>query len=194
MGQPKLRADDMRADLINQDAVGVLWKGHTPTYQRGVETARALSLIARARAILVNRSVMKLGERIEAAYVAKGLNQRQAAERLHWSAQRLHNYVNGRNPDLDSLMRIAEAFDTTPNELLGLNEESGSELLDILRRLLELEGLPAHRAGTIAEAAIAAQRLLRSLPGGGSPDRPAIAAQAIWSARSDSETDKSPRP
>jgi transcriptional regulator with XRE-family HTH domain len=138
---------------------------------------------------------MELGQRIEAAYTAKGFNQRQAALKLGWSAQRLANYVNGRAPDLGSLLKIANEFDTTPNELLGISGQSDSELLDILRRLLELEGLPAHRAGTIAEAAIATQKLLRSLPGApDSPDRPAIAAQAIWTARSDSTSDKSPRP
>jgi transcriptional regulator with XRE-family HTH domain len=137
---------------------------------------------------------MELGKRIEAAYTAKGFNQRQAALKLGWSAQRLANYVNGRAPDLASLLKIAREFDATPNELLGISGQSDTELPGILRRLLELEGLPAPRADTIAEVAIASLRQLQRLPGEHSAELPAVVAQTIWTERFESANDKSPRP
>jgi transcriptional regulator with XRE-family HTH domain len=137
---------------------------------------------------------MELGKRIEAAYLAKGLNQRQAAIRLGWSPQRLGNYVAGRAPDLASLLKIAREFGTTPNALLGISEQSDSELLDILRRLLELEGLPAPRAGMIAEVAQASLRQLQRHPSDRSPELPAVIAQTIWTERAESGNGKSPRP
>jgi transcriptional regulator with XRE-family HTH domain len=50
-----------------------------------------------------------------------GLTQAEAARRSRVGERRYGNYVTGiRNPDLETLVRIARALQTTPNELLGV--------------------------------------------------------------------------
>lgn len=179
----ELRAEDC-SQSGNQTAVVVGGVSHNPVYQRSVYTASPQSLIA-AQIYLMQCPRMSLSARIIAALKAAGINQAEAARRCGWSAQRFGQYVSGkRTPDLDSLIKIAEVLSTTPDALLGVNESHGSELLDILGRLLELEGLDPQSARTIAEAASATQRVLKSLPGDdGNQDRARLAAQAVWSAR-----------
>lgn len=50
-----------------------------------------------------------------------GIAHAEAARRSGLSEGRYSHYVNGiREPDLATLVRIAEALQTTPNELLGI--------------------------------------------------------------------------
>lgn len=171
-------------EVRDQRAMVVPGFGHAPTYQRSVYNASPQSLMAAYQRLLHNAR-MSLGQRITDAYAAMGLSQAEAARRCGWSAQRFGNYVgNKRMPDLNSLMKMADAFGVTPDHLLGINEQSAGELTYILGKLLELEGLDPESARTIAEAASATQQVLKSLPEvEGDPDRARLVAQAVWSAR-----------
>lgn len=65
---------------------------------------------------------------------ALGISHAEAARRSGVSERRYGHYVRGiREPDLSTLVRIAEALQTTPNALLGIgikkNEQSRRMLL-----------------------------------------------------------------
>jgi transcriptional regulator with XRE-family HTH domain len=54
---------------------------------------------------------------------ALGISQAEAARRVGLSERRYGNYISGRRePDLATLVRIAELLGTTPNKLLGTEE------------------------------------------------------------------------
>jgi transcriptional regulator with XRE-family HTH domain len=54
-----------------------------------------------------------------------GISNAEAARRSGLSERRYGNYVTGRRePDLATLVRIAKTLETTPNDLLGLGDES----------------------------------------------------------------------
>jgi transcriptional regulator with XRE-family HTH domain len=54
---------------------------------------------------------------------ALGISQAEAARRVGLSERRYGNYVSGRRePDLATLVRIAEVLGTTPNKLLGAEQ------------------------------------------------------------------------
>lgn len=53
-----------------------------------------------------------------------GISNAEAARRSGLSERRYGNYVTGRRePDLATLVRIAETLETTPNDLLGISDE-----------------------------------------------------------------------
>lgn len=135
---------------------------------------------------------MKVGARIRAAYEALGISQAEAARRVGMSPQRFGNYCTGkRPPDIQSIIRIAQVLQTTPDALLGVSGQTDAELQDILGRMLELEGIDPARAYTIAEAVTATQRVLKALPEDQSAQRSRMAAQAVWTARHSATPDKS---
>lgn len=69
-----------------------------------------------------------LGKNLRARAASLGLTLAEAARRSGVSERRFGNYATGlRNPDLQTLIRIAKALQTTPNELLGVNVEPQSE-------------------------------------------------------------------
>ena len=68
-----------------------------------------------------------------------GISNAEAGRRADLDERRYGHYANGRRePDLATLVRIAEALATTPNYLLGLdaNGESSSSTSDLLERLV----------------------------------------------------------
>jgi transcriptional regulator with XRE-family HTH domain len=115
-----------------------------------------------------------------------GISQAEAARASNCSTARFGNYVTGtRNPDLETLARIATALRTTTDWLLGLSDAAPVDIEAVLRRILELDGMPAPRAAVIAQAAEEALRLLASLPSGGDAQtRALLAAQAAWQLKS----------
>lgn len=57
-----------------------------------------------------------------------GLAHAEVARRAGLTERRYGNYVAGtREPDLASLIRIAEALGTTPNQLLGVHAEAAEK-------------------------------------------------------------------
>lgn len=56
-----------------------------------------------------------------------GISNAEAARRSGLSERRYGNYVTGRRePDLATLIRIAETLETTPNSLLGFGDRDRS--------------------------------------------------------------------
>ena len=126
----------------------------------------------------------RVGERLRAIMAERELTQTAAADLCGLSVARFHNYVSGyRMPDLDTLMRIAKAFGTTTDYLLGFSFEP-PDLAEVVRRLLELEGMDAIRADVVAATVQEALALLLALPDeGDARTRSRIAAQAAWQLR-----------
>jgi transcriptional regulator with XRE-family HTH domain len=76
-----------------------------------------------------------------------GIPHAEAARRSGLSERRYSNYVNGiREPDLATLVRIAAALQTTPNELLGSTGKRKQSPRALLadRLSLAIEGLGDH--------------------------------------------------
>lgn len=63
-----------------------------------------------------------------------GLSHAAIARRIGVSERRYAHYVTGRNePDLATLVRIAKALQTSPNELLGFAAEAKRSKRSLLR-------------------------------------------------------------
>jgi transcriptional regulator with XRE-family HTH domain len=61
----------------------------------------------------------KVGKHIKALRTAKGMTQDDLAQLLFVSRQTISNYETGKsNPDIDTLVRLAQALDTDPNALI----------------------------------------------------------------------------
>jgi transcriptional regulator with XRE-family HTH domain len=75
-----------------------------------------------------------LGRALRARAKELGLSHAAIARRIGMSERRYAHYVTGRNePDLATLVRIAKALQTSPNELLGF----GAEIKRSKRALLQ---------------------------------------------------------
>lgn len=184
MAELELSAENGRPDLVNEFAVRVPVCEHAPLYQRCVDIASALSFIAGERLLPDNRR-MSFGTRLKAAIRQAGYKsaRRFAIDGLGWDEQggpqRLQNYINGRIPDRETLKLIASKVNTSPSELLNEGVDAG--LRDILLTLLQLEGIPAEKADTLASAVVEAKRLLEAAPAEADlGTRARLAAQLVW--------------
>ena len=126
-----------------------------------------------------------MNDRIRTRIDELRLTQREVAKASGISNQRLGNYVQGtRKPDIETLPRIARALSVTTDWLLGVSEAGPVDILPVVQRLLELDGLAAERAGAIAAAVQEALRILTALPDeGDTVMRSRLAAQAAWQAQ-----------
>ncbi|ANY70442.1 hypothetical protein BBD42_31050 [Paenibacillus sp. BIHB 4019] len=71
-----------------------------------------------------------LGERIAALRKKRGLSQYELAERLGFSRGKLANYEQGtRQPDYDTLNKIATFFEVTTDFLLGRSDETNKQIV-----------------------------------------------------------------
>lgn len=62
----------------------------------------------------------KIGGNIRALRKERGMKQAELAELLHVTRQTVSNYENGKSePDIDTLVRIAEVFETDVNSLVN---------------------------------------------------------------------------
>lgn len=67
---------------------------------------------------------MTLGEKINHAMRAKGMNQRQLAEKTYITQTTVSRYITGqRTPDANNLKDICLALDVSADWLLGLGEK-----------------------------------------------------------------------
>lgn len=94
---------------------------------------------------------------------ALGRSNAEIARSIGINERRYAHYVSGaREPDLMTLVKIAAALGTTPNELLGLGELAGSpETLTVQRLLLAVRQLQASDLESIVvqtEALVALRR------------------------------------
>lgn len=89
---------------------------------------------------------MNIGARIRYLLDMENITQRSLADTLHISASALNGYINrGKEPDYDTLVRLADFFHTSTDYLLGLTNTrtpytsplscSEAELLCTYRRL-----------------------------------------------------------
>lgn len=81
----------------------------------------------------------KFGKNLQARANALGLSNAAVARSIDLNERRYSHYVTGqREPDLSTLVRIAKALGTTPDQLLGLSETAsdGTERSTLLDRLL----------------------------------------------------------
>jgi transcriptional regulator with XRE-family HTH domain len=126
----------------------------------------------------------RVSQQLQAILRDRDISQTEAAGLCDLSVARFHNYLAGtRTPDLNTLMRMAKALGTTTDYLLGFNVEA-PDLAEVVRRLLELEGMDAARAEVVAETSQEALQLLLALPAeGDARTRSRIAAQAAWQLR-----------
>lgn len=117
--------------------------------------------------------------------------RRFAIDGMGWpedgGAQKLNNYVKGRIPDVETLLKMADALKVSVVDLLGMQDANSAPdegWKDILQHLLELEGIPSDKADTIASVSLAAQRLFRAFPEEEPVEtRARYAARAAWSQR-----------
>ncbi|WP_327211532.1 helix-turn-helix transcriptional regulator [Rhizobium ruizarguesonis] len=92
-----------------------------------------------------------------------GLSNAEVARRAGLTDRRYGNYVTGdREPDLATLLRISDTLQTTPNDLLGVQQAGQQDAKEgQLRRLSEIAG--AMKPGDLqlliiqAEAIVAAR-------------------------------------
>jgi transcriptional regulator with XRE-family HTH domain len=128
-----------------------------------------------------------ISPRLRSAYEALGIKQNEAARRAGLSPQRLNNYLNRPNqPDIETLARLARAFNVTTDYLLGLSEPTIVEIAPLVARLLELDGMSPERATVFADVVQQALRIASSLPNEGDAAlRSRIAAQTVWQTRND---------
>ncbi|MCP5073670.1 MAG: helix-turn-helix transcriptional regulator [Rhodobacteraceae bacterium] len=80
-----------------------------------------------------------LGERLRLRAGELELTDAEVARRVGISARRNNHYVTGRNePNLDTLIKICRALNTTPNQLLGfeaLKDADGMERTSLYDRI-----------------------------------------------------------
>jgi transcriptional regulator with XRE-family HTH domain len=63
------------------------------------------------------------GERLKKQALHLGLSNAEAARRAGLAERRFNNYCNDeREPDLATLVRMAQALETTPDHLLGVHD------------------------------------------------------------------------
>ncbi|MGN1099174.1 MAG: helix-turn-helix domain-containing protein [Christensenellales bacterium] len=80
-------------------------------------------------------------ERIKEILKSKGFTQKELAIQLKTNHQNVSRWCSGRvEPDFETLIKISEILDTTPNELLGLSPDfefirQKSEIQEIFDRL-----------------------------------------------------------
>jgi transcriptional regulator with XRE-family HTH domain len=66
------------------------------------------------------RSLAELGPRMRGTRERKGMTQKELASRIGVSAPQLCHYEAGNHiPSLATFLRIVEALEVTPNDLLG---------------------------------------------------------------------------
>ena len=71
--------------------------------------------------------IVTLGQRIQSARKAKNLTQKQLAELIGVVTGTIQQYeLNKRQPRIEQLQKIADALDTSIQQLLGLGESSSS--------------------------------------------------------------------
>lgn len=193
-GQSELLSNEVGTDGIDQRVMSGGFREHDPKYQHSVYIARGQSFIGQLAWVLHKLRVAndpEFGRRLK-RLIKESPDFRSARafalDGLGWpidgAAQRLQNYLNGRIPDVETLVQISDALGVTVADLLGISGPSyvpDEALKGILQHLLELEGIAPDKADTIASASLAAQRLLQVFPDEEPlTTRTKFAARAAW--------------
>lgn len=152
---------------------------------RSVDEKQPHSLMDINSVLVSTEEVNRVSERLKIRIEQLGLPQAEAARRCKLSTARFGNYVQGtRTPDINTLMQMARALQTSTDWLLGFSATQPPDVSGIVSRLLELEGLDPARVQAIAETVQEALKVLSALPDEGDAQlRSRIAAQAAWQLR-----------
>ena len=103
---------------------------------------------------------MDFAKNLRARIADLGLTYAEVARRSHLEVRRFHHYTVGdRQPDLQTLVRLAEVLETTPDILLGVRQESSIGPDEATR-------LRAQLSATARTMDVVALRLLMSLANG----------------------------
>ena len=80
---------------------------------------------------------MSFGERLRALIEERGVTQKALAEQLNIAPSTISSYVqNTREPDFETLKRLAKCFDVTPDYLLDFHTgKTATPLEDELKRV-----------------------------------------------------------
>ena len=144
------------------------------------------SLIEKDAGFALNRRMKTLGDKIKARIEEMGLSQKDAAQAIGISQQRLGNYAQDtRKPNVIILIKIARALGVSTDWLLGVSDCGPvADIQPVVSRLLELDGMNAEKAQLLGEVSQEAVRLLSSLSGQANyPETAHLAAQAVWNSR-----------
>ncbi len=184
--KPEGLANVFRTNSVDQRAIGMFMSGHEHFIHATLIADKAKSSLEIHSTNLSKVRMGELGTRMRQRIDELHLTQAEAARLSGCTTARFGNYVTGnRNPDLETLVRIARALRTTTDWLLGLSEVVPVDARAVFLRLLELEGMAPERAAVLASAADEALRLLSALPDeGDARTRALLAAQAAWQMRS----------
>jgi transcriptional regulator with XRE-family HTH domain len=187
MAQIELSPDSLRADLVDKLAMGEGIKDHSPLLNVALSAVKTASLIALKRCVpdignVATELAKRLKSRIEALDDA---SQKEVADAVGISIQRLNNWVHGRRtPDLQMLVKLASALNTTTDWLLGAEDTRTAVARAVTAELLAAEGMPEARVEVVLDAAEEAMRLLSVLPDEGDDlVRSRLAARAAWHTR-----------
>ena len=91
----------------------------------------------------------ELGERIRTLRTARGMTQKEFANRINVTKSAVSAYENGsRQPSYDVLLRMAAVLRVSTDHLLGRGD----------RETIDVTGLTAHQISTLRELAAICQR------------------------------------
>lgn len=132
-----------------------------------------------------------VSDRIRARVKERNLSPADLARSVGYTPQRLNNYIHEKTPrlpDVESLVKIADALKTTPDWLLGLSGAAPQDAEYLVEavpsavlRLLELEGIAPDRASAIAHVVRKVLLVLAAFPDESSdPNQARLVAQAAW--------------
>ena len=72
---------------------------------------------------------MKVFENLKKIRTERGITQTFVAKKINISRQAYCNYESGaRQPDYETLIKIANILETTPNNILGMTDEKSTQL------------------------------------------------------------------
>lgn len=189
-------SDDSATELVNQGAISVsMSRKHDTTVNAAFANSNTETLIE------INNdppSTADMGdlaktvsERIRARMEERSVKPADLARSVGYTPQRLNNYIHEKTPrlpDVESLVKIAQALKTTPDALLDLNEVTPQDVNHLVEavppavlRLLELEGLALERAEAIAHVVQKVLLVLAAFPSDGfDPNQSRQVAQTAW--------------
>lgn len=124
-------------------------------------------------------------ERLTARRKECGFTQETLADRMGIAQPTIQRWESGkREPNIDQLIELAKILDVSIDWLVGLNSEIENVYTPVIRRILNMDGVPDDHASLLADTVREAVRLLLAFPDDEPVDRPRLAAQAAWQAKS----------
>lgn len=107
-----------------------------PMYLDRDETIHLLFPVITRKEEIMNQNTKTLGQRIKEQRVKVGLTQEELADIMYLPKSTISAYENGTHIKDDRLLELADALQTTPNDLLGVEADPYIvEMTDLLKKL-----------------------------------------------------------